>query len=246
MKKLFKAWISGFIYPKPFVGILYLPRYIKHWIKYSRFAPIAFLDSYPCLGDWTDHTPFDAHYFYQAAWVSRSLARKMPKKHTDIGSDVKLIGVISAFIPVEFIDYRPLKVELSGLECKGGDILSLSFPDDSIESISCLHVVEHIGLGRYGDALDADGSKKALKELERVLMPGGRLYLSMPVGRERVCFNAHRVYSVQSILQMLPRMNLISLALIDDDGKYIPSPQPDSIDQLNYGCGLFVMEKIRS
>ncbi len=238
-----RKWLMAFIYPRPLVGILYLPKYLVHFFRYAGRRPIQLLDLHPCLGDWTTHTPFDAHYFYQAAWLARQLAAHSPNKHLDIGSDVKLIGTISAFIPTEFMDYRPLKVRLPGLECTRGNLLDLPFSDGSINSLSCLHVVEHIGLGRYGDPIDPDGSSKALNELQRVVALGGFIYLSVPVGRERVCFNAHRVFSPKSILAMLPKMKLISFSLVRDDGGFMPACDISETEDLEYGCGLFVMKK---
>ncbi|MCP2789027.1 DUF268 domain-containing protein, partial [Salmonella enterica subsp. enterica serovar Typhimurium] len=87
-------------------------------------------------------------------------------------------------------------------------LTGLGLPDASLPSLSCLHVVEHVGLGRYGDPLDIAGSERALAELQRVLAPEGRLYLSVPVGRERICYNAHRVFSPRSIVDALSGLAL--------------------------------------
>jgi len=234
------------IHPRPLVGLAYLPRFISHWIRFSQLDPKnrpRFVDIYPNLGDWVTSTPFDSHYFYQAAWLSRLLAAHPPEIHLDIGSDVKLIAVLSAFMPTEFMDYRPLDTVLPGLQCTRGNILSLSLGQDSVGSLSCLHVVEHIGLGRYGDPIDPEGSRKALAELERVVAVGGRLYLSVPVGRERVCFNAHRVFAPESIVDMLPKMKLVSFSLVGDDGRFQPDCSMSKAGGLNYGCGMFLMEK---
>lgn len=242
---LFRNWIKALLLPVPFVGLVSLPKYLTDWWRYSRRSknPLNLGDAYPCLADNVRATPFDPHYFYQAAWLARHLAARPPENHIDIGSDVKLVGVLSAFVQTEFVDYRPLDAVLSGLKCTQGDILALHLGDDSVNSLSCLHVVEHIGLGRYGDLLDPDGSSKALAELQRVVVSGGRLYLSVPVGRERVCFNAHRVFAPESIVSMLPKMRLVSFSLVDDDGRFHPDCPQDDAMNLDYGCGMFVMEK---
>ena len=83
------------------------------------------------------------------------------------------IGAISGSVPTIFVDYRPLEVRLPGLTCVAGTIEQLPFADVSLRSLSCLHVIEHIGLGRYGDSLDPDGSRKAAVELQRVVAVGG-------------------------------------------------------------------------
>ena len=246
MKKFFRTIFASIIYPRPFIGLFYLPKFFIHWIEFSKMnqgQKLSISDAYPNLGDWVTTTPFDPHYFYQSSWLSRNLATNMPSKHIDIGSDVKLINAISAFIPTTFIDFRPLNVELPGLTCLQGDILSLQLPDNSISSLSCLHVVEHIGLGRYGDRIDPMGSEKALAELGRVVSFGGILFLSVPVGRERICFNAHRVFATDTIIKSLPKFKVKSFSLVDDNGQYHYDCSLNASNELDYGCGMFVMEK---
>jgi hypothetical protein len=111
-----------------------------------------------------------------------------------------MIASLSAFIEVDFIDYRPLRVNLPSLHCLAGNITDLKYKDAMLDSVSSLHVVEHVGLRRYGDPLNSSGSEQSLAELARVIAPGGRLYISAPVGRERVCFNAHRVFAPKTII----------------------------------------------
>jgi SAM-dependent methyltransferase len=138
-----------------------------------------------------------------------------------------------------FLDYRPLNARLSGLASVAGDIRSLPFVDSTVTSLSCLHVIEHIGLGRYGDDLDPKGSSKAARELQRILASRGKLYLSVPVGRERVCFNAHRVFSTSTILAWFPALQLTNFSLVGDDGKFLGDISPTAADRMEYGCGMF-------
>ena len=230
------------VLPRP--ALFYLPRYLRVWRLLSKMGcEIPLADTYPCLTDHLPHTPFDPHYFYQAAWLARRLATNIPEKHVDIGSDVRMINVLSAFVPTEFLDHRPLQAKLSGLTCGSGNLTALSQPDGSIRSLSCLHVIEHVGLGRYGDPIDPGGSKKALGELQRVIAPQGRLYLSLPVGRERVCFNAHRVFDPQTIIGYLSGLRLMDFSLVDDDGEFHESVSPDRAANMEYGCGLFIFER---
>lgn len=242
--QLLRNWGGALSQLLPRPAFLYLPRYFRDWWLFSRTdSEVALRDTHPCLTDHISHTPFDPHYFYQAAWLARKLAANIPEKHVDIGSDIRMINVLSAFVPTEFLDYRPLRADLSGLVCGSGNVAALSRADESIRSLSCLHVVEHIGLGRYGDALDPKGSVKALGELQRVLAPYGRLYLSLPVGRERVCFNAHRVFAPQTIITAMSSLRLLEFSLVDDAGAFHESVSPDMAAGLEYGCGLFVFEK---
>ena len=243
--QLAKRWVQAVVGPRPFIGLFGLPRYLRDWHRYGRMAERvpAIVDSHPCLSDWQRHTPFDAHYFYQGAWLARRLSESRPPAHVDIGSDIRMINVLSAFVPTEFVDFRPLDVELVDLKCSAGNLTALGRDDKSIDSLSCLHVIEHIGLGRYGDPIDPDGSDKALAELQRVLANGGRLYLSVPVGRQRVCFNAHRVFSTRTVSAGLPELELVEFSLVDDQGSFHEHADLAEADRQEYGCGLFVFER---
>ena len=247
LTQLLKRWLLAFIAPRPLIGILYLPRYIRHWFRFSAARPAAdrlqFFESYPCLTDWVPATPFDPHYFHQSAWLARNLHDRNCVSHVDVGSSVLMIGVLSAHIPTLFLDYRPLRVKLNNLTSLAGDILRLPFADNSIMSLSSLHVIEHIGLGRYGDPLDVQGSVKAARELTRVLAPGGTLYVSVPTGRDCVCFNAHRVFSPAALKAMFAHLTCTAFALVDDAGNCHPHGDEKAAAQLEYGCGMYVFSK---
>lgn len=164
----------------------------------------------PYLRDRTSTTPLDPVYFFQDAWAAGRIFARKPRRHVDVGSSAKTIGILSQFVPVTMVDIRPVELELPNLSFQQGSILALPFPDDSIDSLSSLCVVEHIGLGRYGDDLDPLGSEKAMRELIRVLKPGGRLYFSVPVDDEnRVYFNAHRAFRREYVLTCFESCRLI-------------------------------------
>ena len=243
---LLRNWIRAFLAPWPLAGVFGLPRYLRQWREYAgaaRSGAPRFADSFPCLDDWTSSTPFDAHYFYQGAWLARRVAARRPHKHVDVGSSVLTLSVLSATTDVLHLDYRPLHAELPGLRCLGADILELPLAGASVDSLSCLHVIEHIGLGRYGDPIDPEGARKAAAELVRVLAPRGRLYLSTPVGRERTCFNAHRVFAPGSVQALFAPLRLEGFALVDDAGHYLDSAPAESAQALDYGCGMFEFSK---
>jgi len=246
MKVLILNFIKAFIYPRPVVGLFYLPRFIKHFFHYRKFDPVhkpEVMDMYPCLLDWTISTPFDPHYFYQGAWLARKVKHNEPDLHVDVGSSVMMISVLSAMVKTVFVDYRPLIADLSGMNSVGANITQLPFQSDSLSSLSCQHVIEHIGLGRYGDPIDPDGSINAAKELERVLKPGGKLYLSLPVGRERICFNAHRVHAPNSVVEFFSHMKLIDFSYVDDNGAFLEEQSLDAAQDNEYACGMYVFEK---
>ncbi len=170
---------------------------------------------YPCLRDKTSFTPIEYTYFYQDTWAARKIFDLAPEHHFDVGSSVKSMALISQCIPVTMVDIRPPEVVLDGFDFKEGSILSLPFNDGSIVSLSSLCVVEHIGLGRYGDPIDPLGSEKASVELSRVLIPGGHLFFSVPVDVDnRIYFNAHRAFTPAKIISLFPHLDLVEDAYI--------------------------------
>jgi len=149
--------------------------FFKTLSKFKKFKNknIVSIEYYPCLFDNISYTPLDPVYFYQDTWAARKIFELKPKHHVDVGSSVKTMGILSQFVPITMVDIRPIQLKLKGLNFIKGSILNLPFKDRSLESISSLCVVEHIGLGRYGDDIDVYGSEKAIKELKRVVKEGG-------------------------------------------------------------------------
>ncbi len=185
------------------------------------------------------------HYFLQDLWAARHVYRRDVRQHTDVGSRVDgFIAHLLPFCEVTYVDVRPLEATVDGLVFRQGSITALPFPDASVGSLSCLHVIEHIGLGRYGDPIDPDGHLKAAAELSRVLRSGGQLLLGTPVGRERLCFDAHRIFDPATIVAMLKPLVLLTFALIDDGGTTIQREASfEQARRCTYGCGLFLFEK---
>ena len=197
-------------------------------------------DLYPQIRDKTMTTGFDRHYVYHTAWAARKVAAIKPEFHTDISSSLYFSSIVSAFVPVKFYDYRPADLQLSGLSSERGDLLRLPFADDSIASLSCMHTVEHVGLGRYGDPLDPDGDLKAIKELQRVLAPGGSLLFVVPVGKPMIQFNAHRIYSYDMVKEYFSGLVLKEFSLIPEKkGPMIVNATKEQADREMYGCGCF-------
>lgn len=241
-----RRWVLPFADPRQLASIAFLPKFFLELKRYRSLATgesVAWHDAYPCLSDRVTRTPFDPHYFYQGAWLARRLSLTNPSLHVDVGSSVAMVSVLSAGVPMVFLDYRPLAVKLSGLQSVAGNITNLPFASNSLSSLSSLHVIEHVGLGRYGDSLESTGTKRAASELARVLQPGGRLFLSVPVGRERVCFNAHRVFRPHTVLAFIPSLEIKEFSLVDDDGRFIEHASLSAAVGLEYGCGMFEFVK---
>lgn len=209
----------------------------------GRTLSVAWKDRFPCLKDKTTSTGFDQHYIYHPAWAARVLAKTSPTKHVDISSTLHFCSMMSAFLEVDFYDYRPAPLALKGLTTAAADLTCLALPTGSIYSLSCMHVLEHIGLGRYGDVIDPEGDLKAIDELIRVLAPGGNLLVVVPVGRSRVMFNAHRIYAHTEFVEYFGELKLTEFALIPDAGGLIINPTACLADQQEYGCGCYWFRK---
>jgi hypothetical protein len=204
-------------------------------------------DFYPQIFDKTQLTNFDRHYVYHTSWAARKVREISPLKHVDIASSLYFPGIVSAFIPVDFYDYRPAPLDLSDLKTGEADLTKLPFPSNSISSLSCLHTIEHIGLGRYGDPIDPEGDVKACRELSRVLSFGGSLLFVTPIGKESVIqFNAHRIYTYDLVLALFPDLKLQEFSYIEEKGnsgiKY--NANPNDLEAETYACGCFWFKKI--
>lgn len=196
-------------------------------------------DMLPVLYEATEETNFDAHYIYHPAWAARIVKQINPAKHIDISSTLHFCTQLSAFVPTEFYDYRPAKLKLDNLQSGRADLTKLFFKDNSIESLSCMHTIEHVGLGRYGDEMDPDGDIKAINELKRVVKPGGSLLLVSPVGLPRIQFNAHRIYSFEMIHEHFKDFELKNFSLVMDDKSFLTDPETAIVNKQRYGCGCF-------
>ncbi len=151
------------------------------------------------------------NYFWQDLWAAKLIIKSGAKTHFDIGSrlDGFIAHLLAADIDVTMIDVRDFPSEVEHLNTIVDDATSLhQIPDESIESMSALCSLEHFGLGRYGDPVDPEACFKCFDNIQKKLKKGGRLYLSVPVGRERVEFNAHRVFYASTILECFHDLHL--------------------------------------
>ncbi len=247
LKSLKRNRIAVFFYRKAKRIVQYFS-FIKNYRAFKKNSgenprfPLSWKKRMPILGENTATTNFDAHYIYHPAWAGRIVKKINPEFHTDISSTLHFSSILSAFIPLRFYDYRPANLKLSNLQTGTADLLHLPFPDQSIKSLSCMHTVEHIGLGRYGDPIDPEGDIKAIKELKRVLASGGNLLFAVPIGKPAIRFNAHRIYSYDQIIKYFEGLELKEFSLIPDDGAkngMILNASKDLADKQSYGCGCF-------
>lgn len=219
------------------------PRFIYELFRYRAMSreKVPMIEVFPIMNEYNSKAAsLDPHYFQQDLYVARKIVGLRPTFHVDIGSRVDgFVALLTLSLPVEFVDLRPLSISIPNLHYKQGNLYSLPYPDKSLLSLSSLHVVEHVGLGRYGDKLDPAGPVKAMKELQRVVAPGGKLYISVPVGRPRVCFNAHRVFAPDYVIKQLDELILINFAGVNDDGKLFDNIHPNTLSGSEYALGIY-------
>jgi len=233
-------------------SLLQFPVILGDFLRFKKGAgagrfSLSLIDAQPCLHDKVAMIVPERHYLYHPAWAARVLAETKPAKHVDISSAFFFSTLVSAFIPIDFYDYRPFEAHLDNLSSGQADLLQLPFADNSLQSLSCMHTVEHVGLGRYGDPLDYDGDLKAIKELKRVLAPGGNLLFVTPIsGQPRIQFNANRIFSYDQIMEYFSGLTLREFTLIPDtekDGNLVRHASKALSDAQRHGCGCFWFTK---
>ena len=232
------------------LAIRYLPRFLRDARRYRSVAsqrfPMRLRYLKPMLIDFGGQAGnLDEHYFFQDLWAARKIFAARPQQHFDIGSRVDgFVAHVLTFMPVQVMDIRPLTSDVPGLTFVQTDATDLAgIADDSVESLSCLHAAEHFGLGRYTDPIDPDACFKAMAAMQRVMRPGGRLYFSVPVGVERLEFNAQRVFDPRTILATFDDLQLLSFAAVDDAGVFHPEADPVAFGRAWAACGMFEFTK---
>jgi hypothetical protein len=191
----------------------------------------------------------NGHYFHQDLLVAQYIYERNSQRHLDIGSRIDgFVAHVASFREIHVMDIRPLG------NCGHNNInfiqADLMQPQSSLtgkyDSVSCLHALEHFGLGRYGDIVDPNGHKKGFSAIANIVAEGGILYISFPIGKPQVIFNAHRIFSPNSILDWAgDRFFLEAFDFIDDHGDLIRNAQPEDAMHLDHGCGIFSLRKTR-
>ena len=214
--------------------------------------PFSITNYYPCPVDRFDQAgTIPLHYFHQDLYVARRLFENNPSKHVDIGSRLDgFIAHAAVFRQIEVMDIREIRNEIPNVIFLRTDLMSNDFGlNDYCDSVSCLHTIEHFGLGRYGDPVDINGHIKGLNNIVKMLKKNGRLYLSTVIGSQRIEFDAHRVFSVQYLIDLLDKnFSIERFSYIDDENNLHPSAELSEANindnfGCNYGCGIFELIK---
>jgi len=116
------------------------------------------------------------------------------------------------------------------------------------DSISCLHALEHFGLGRYGEPIMPNGNIVGFNNIQKILKINEIFYLFFPIGNNEVYFNAHRIFSYNEILSWCFEPNSIAIERFyyeNDVRDLILDVEINSFDtKLKYGCGINVIRKV--
>lgn len=221
------------------------------FLEHSSRIPLG--DRWPVFGEDADPGGVaSGAYFHQDLLVARYIFGNRPTRHVDVGSRIDgFVAHVASFRSIDVIDIRPIHSSVDGINFIQGDLTRLGPEWTGVaDSVSCLHALEHFGLGRYGDALDPDGWLVGLEALTRLLAPEGTLYLSVPAGRQqRVEFNAHRVFSIPFMANILRQhYEVVELAFVDDLGnlhRYVPLESESARTSFNaeLGCSIWVLRK---
>ncbi len=206
----------------------------------------------PIFTDYDDQAGSSrGHYFHQDLLVASFIHHKNPQRHIDIGSRVDgFVAHVASFRSIDVMDVRDLDgTGHANISFIKADLMNKDSAQNNItDSISCLHAIEHFGLGRYGDPVDPKGHIKGFNNILRMLKPGGNLYISFPIAnKNEVHFNAHRVFHPRDIFTWAEDKNSINLErfdYVDDAGKIQQNIniESDNIDVV-FGCGIYTFKK---
>jgi SAM-dependent methyltransferase len=194
----------------------------------------------------------NGHYFHQDLLIARKVHENNPIKHLDIGSRIDgFVAHLAVFREVEVLDIRPQEQTVKNIVFKQANLMQIQYEmNEYCDSISSLHAIEHFGLGRYGDPIDIMGHLKAIKNIHQILRCEGKFYFSVPIGKQRIEFNAHKVFSLEYLLRILNKLFIVnSFSYVDDMGVLFENMEltNESITtnfNCNYGCGIFELTKI--
>ena len=243
-KKLL-SFIKGF----PF----YISDYRQLKKQLSANKDFQFGKAYPILDEkHSSSGVMKGHYFHQDLYVARKVFENNPIKHIDIGSRTDgFVAHVASFREIEIFDIRDQESTVKNIIFKQADLMKLNENMlNYTDSISSLHAIEHFGLGRYGDQIDIEGHIKAINNIYSILKPNGKFYFSVPIGKQRIEFNAHRVFNMKYLLEIIsPKFNILSFSYIDDEGEFHEKEKLEE-DKISvnfncfYGCGIFELMKI--
>jgi hypothetical protein len=230
-----------------------LPRYIADYRRFKAAADgetrAILRASHPIIGEGGSQRAQLGHYFWQDLLVAQKIIAANPARHVDVGSRLDgFVAHLAATRNVDVFDIRPAEIAIPNVTFTACDMMN-PLPAalcSCTDSLSCLHALEHFGLGRYGDPIDPNGHLKGLKNLAAMLKKNGTLYLSVPLGKPGIEFNAHRIFSWKQLQTIVSRDFTISeLTVIDEHDRTVTQQDPSDYpsERHTYACAILTLIK---
>ncbi len=228
---------------KNFISLIYLPKFIKDLLKFSIISK-KIHGINPILTDFKDKAGnTKGHYFHQDLLVSQFIYNDNPDKHLDIASRIDgFVAHVASYRKIDVSDIRKIENTIENINFKQHDFMGEIFSKNKYPSVSCLHAIEHFGLGRYGDKIDINGHLKGFSNIIKILDIGGKLYISFPISdKPRIEFNAHRVFHPNDIFRWdgCEKLELVRFDYVNDGGMLVKNSNPNDIKNIRYGCGIY-------
>lgn len=228
-----------------------LPRYVSDVIRFRKKYDGKFVHM-PCLHDWYEEGgAANNEYFWQDLYVAQKIFATKPERHVDIGSRLDgFVAHVAAFRDIEVFDIRPVTPVIPGVVFSQADLMNPSgLKTDYCDSLSCLHALEHFGLGRYGDPINVDGYVAGLSNMVGILKQKGVFYLAVPIGQARVEFNANRLFDPVALLALAESngLDLKDFAWVEPGKPLTPSyamgVDLEMLSKRHYALGIFTFIK---
>lgn len=228
-------------------ALRFFPRYTREFILFQwmnrKWRNLSIL---PTLNDYNDSAgSASGHYFWQDLITAQWIFAAKPNHHLDIASRIDgFVAHVATFMPVEVLDIRKLSSEIPNVTFRQANLQDpTALNEEKFESVSCLHAIEHFGLGRYGDKIEVDGHISGLQNIASLVAPGGRLYLSFPTGTIKTEFNAQRILPPTWATDLLQDFDLIQSVLIPWNG---PPKYNLNLIEINLGLkGQAILMELR-
>ena len=136
-------------------------------------------------------------YFFRGMFViemnERMVERPFLYQNLDLkkGSSILDFGCCMSRLSVELasLGYGVTGVDLNDYEFKHpnltfirGDFFDSEFKDNEFDAVLAVSSIEHAGLGHYNEKGREEGDFRLVKEIRRILKPGGRFIITVPFG----------------------------------------------------------------
>lgn len=239
--------------PRRLASLRHYPRYSSQYRLFKKLGGVV-SHRYVVLTDYDDAAGLaKGHYFHQDLLIASFIFKDNPIRHIDVGSRIDgFVAHVASFRKIEVMDIRDLNdIGHENISFVKADLMNEeSVQENMADSVSCLHAIEHFGLGRYGDPLDPEGHLRAFRNILRMLKPGGMLYISFPIGASNeVHFNAHRIFHQRDIFGWIEDSDSLGLQrfdYVDDEGHLHQNVDIDKVNiDESFGCGIYSFRKTR-